>query len=223
MDANDPIDYALLADLPADDPRVRALDARQRAELAAYRDFVGTPDDVAAEQLAHADAQLAAALDAAIGVAPAPAAPAPRTPVAPPRPGVLDVLRMLLAGSGLRPAYALAAVLVVAGGLYWNQARLAGPVLRGDEAAAIEVAAPVMGEAVVTFAWQAVADAERYEVRLYGGDLEETGRHDAGAGTLLSLPRARLGPGAGEVLWQVVAFRGTDEVARSRPVTLRRD
>jgi hypothetical protein len=72
--------------------------------------------------------------------------------------------------------------------------------------------------------WQPVEGADSYRVLLFDANLEELVRLDAGPATTLTLQTDSVEglPVAGTlVLWQVVALRRGDELARSRPAGLR--
>ena len=209
---------AALADAGAADPRLAHLAdcPRCRALLESYRDFVrGEPEPQA--NLADAHARLARALAAEIGAA-APAAPRALRPAAGPRRGLLAALF----APALRPAWAVAAAVAIAAGVW--VARPHGPVdvLRGPAAPTIETHVAA-GAGSVTLRWRRFGNASRYEVRFYATDLSDLTRVDAHGALELTLrhaaPPARLASGA-RVLWQVVAFAGDAELARSQTRSL---
>ncbi|HEV2105624.1 MAG TPA: hypothetical protein VGU27_07815, partial [Candidatus Eisenbacteria bacterium] len=121
-----------------------------------------------------------------------------------------------------RPAWAAAAVVAIAAGVW--VARPHGPVdvLRGPAAPAIETHVAA-GAGSVTLRWRRFGNASRYEVRFYATDLSDLTRVDAHGALELTLrhaaPPARLASGA-RVLWQVVAFAGDAELARSQTRSL---
>jgi hypothetical protein len=126
----------------------------------------------------------------------------------------------------LRPAFGIAAILVVAGALWWPRTTL-GPsrvTLRGGTATAPRIALepPVFHAGRLAVRWAAYAGAERYEVRFYSSDLAELGRLPA-TGASLDAGTAQLPftpDSAGVVLVRVVALVAGSEVASSAPKTL---
>lgn len=128
----------------------------------------------------------------------------------------------------LRPAWALAALTILAGGallLPRLQSSAPSHVLRGADSAAMALVAPAAQDGGVKLAWKAFATADDYTVVFYSPALEELARIDAGAQPIIVVPAARL-PKAyvqgGAVLYRVVANRGGDEVARSSVGTIHR-
>lgn len=209
-------DVDRLAALPADDARIAALPPHQRARLAAYREFLRAPDDLPAEQLARADRKLATVLDEAMGLSSA--ARSPRLAVRPSKPSRFSGWF----APTLRPVWAAAAVLAVASAVWFSQTRIGEPVMRGDERPAVEVSARVL-ESGVELSWEATGAGDLYEVRVFGADLDEIARFDAGSATSLTVTAAMLGeraPGSGSLSYQVVALRDGDEVARSTTTPL---
>lgn len=210
------LDLDGLAGLPADDPRVASLAPHERAQLAAYREFLREPSDLPDDQLADADRRLGEVLDEAMGLGAR--ARSPRVAAAP-------SLGERFAGwftPAARPLWAGAAVLVVAGALWFSQTRVGEPVLRGTPGSALAVESRA-SEAGIELSWLPTAAGDRYELRVFGPDLLEIARLDAGTLTRFTLSRAVLGdrvPADGRVSYQVVALRDDDEVARSRTAGL---
>ena len=210
------LDLDALAGLPADDPRIAKLASHERAQLAAFREFLREPTDLPAEELADADHRLGEALDDAMGLGAR--ARSPRVAAAP-------SLGERFAGwftPAARPVWVMAAVLVVVGALWFSQTRIGEPVMRGagNSAIAVESRASAAG---IELSWVAVAPGDRYEVRVFGADLNEIARLDAGTDTRFTLTVSMLGDplGSGDrVSYQVVALRDGDEVARSRTTGL---
>lgn len=210
------LDLDGLAALPANDPRLAALEPHERAQLAAFREFLREPTDVPAGQLADADRRLGEALDEAMGLGAG--SRSPRVAAAP-------SLGERLAGwftPAARPVWVMAAVLVVAGALWFSQTRLGEPVMRGSEGAGLLVESRASASGI-ELSWEASAPGDHYEVRVFGPELLEIARLDAGDLTRFTLSRSMLGeqaPGDGRVSYQVVALRDEDEVARSRTAAL---
>jgi hypothetical protein len=128
----------------------------------------------------------------------------------------------------LRPAWALAALTILAGGallLPRLQSSAPSHVLRGADNAPMTLSPPAAQDGGVKLAWKAYPTADAYTVVFYSPALEELGRVDAGAQPVFVVPAARL-PQAyaqgGAVLYRVIASRGGDEIARSSVGTLRR-
>ncbi len=215
MSGPERLDLGALAALPDGDPRVAALAPHERAQLAAYREFLRMPDDLPATQVAEAERRLGAALDEAMGLG------APARAVRSPAPTLGERFAGWFAPS-LRPAWAVAAVLMVAGGLWFAGARDDGPVMRGREAAALIVTERAVAGAI-ELSWPAIEPGVRYEVRVYGPDQEELARLDAGEATQLELAVARLEgrvPAGVRITYQVAALRDGDELALSRAAPL---
>lgn len=221
-----PLDLDALAAMPADDARLAALPPHERARIAAYREFLREPSDLPAAQLADADARLGEALDDAMGVGAA--APSPRIATR----DVGGSIAERLAGwftpaSG--PVWAVAALLMLSVGL-WNVSRgpvpaPREPVMRGAEGDAIAVEHDVVGEGQIELDWRGGGIGVTYEVRWFdAAGLEERGRTELGPRTRLRLRHNRLPEGlrsGDQVVYQVVALRDGDEIARSRSTSLR--
>lgn len=223
-----PEDLGELAALPPDDPRRRAVEAtaRGRAMLLAYREFVAPADTPAGARPSEADAILATALAREIGE--------------PVRSGGDRTLRSVeesvwtrlirsLSAPAMRPAYALAALLIVSGGLWtmWKSSgRAPATHLRGEAAhAAIALSPPqTLAAGAIELGWQPVAGATSYEVAFFAPDLTELGHTGP-----LAEPRLVLEPGAlpaglhpgADVLWQVTARSGADAIGQSRTTLIR--
>lgn len=96
-------------------------------------------------------------------------------------------------------------------------------VLRGQPSASMPLVADWAPEGSVRLSWPAVPSAEGYRVMLYGTDLEEIARLEAGRDTMLVLTAAqvaRLGPSGGAVFWRVATLAGGEPVSVSAPATL---
>lgn len=210
-------DLGTLAALPAGDPRLAhlAVCPRCRSRLALYREFLEPSALPGGARADEADARLAAVLEREILAATRPAPARTR--------GENWLARWL--APARRPVWALAAIAVVAAGVWAIARGPSRPLMRGPETGTgVEVRAPVESAGAVTLAWRPVRGADRYEVRFYATDLSDLARLPAPAGDRLELRRGTLPPplSSGErVLWQVVALHGGDVLARSRTRSLR--
>ncbi len=214
---------AVLA-LAESDPRRAHLAScpRCRALADAYRAFLAPGDVPAAARADEADARLSAWREQWLGGSAA-TAPAAR------REEPARSWWAALSAAALRPAWAFAALVVVAGAVLVIARRPAeGPqvVLRGG-APSDFVAAPAQWQpdGAVRLTWSRAPEAARYEVRLFSTALEPLATLAAGLDTtrLLaadSLPAAVRGGGA--VLWRVAAVRGDGSETLSPVGTLRR-
>ena len=134
----------------------------------------------------------------------------------------------------LRPAFALAVVVVVAAGV-WSQVgpRRDGeaPLLRGPAGGTAATPGAWGAHARVTrlddrrtrLAWTPAPQATGYAVVFLAQDLHEIARVGDLATTTLVLDREALPPGLASgqvVLWRVTAYAGADELARSPASTL---
>ena len=123
--------------------------------------------------------------------------------------------------AGWRPIPLVAAamiVAVVAVTLFRGGGRDETPVLRGDSGVTLTLTDPArLADGSVQFSWSAVAEANSYEVRVYGPDLAELARCPA-AGTSLVVEAGVLP--AGDLTWRVVALRDGDVVETSAPASL---
>jgi hypothetical protein len=233
-------DPARWPDLPPDDPLRRELEARPsaRSRVRAYREFMAAGNLDGSPERAEAEARLAAAIDAEIGVPGAAAgAPAPAPVRAERAAAGREPRRPLpfpwLGTSRLKPLVAVAAVVVAAAGagLVTSVLRqqqgdtLRGTVAPGAGAWDARPLARVTPNAGLSLSWAVDPDAEHYTVVFISDDLTELDRVEGITGgelilTREALPRG-LAPGS-TVSWRVLALRGTDEVGRSpaAPVTL---
>ncbi len=205
-----------LAALPAGDARRAHLDAcpRCRGLLASYALFMDAQPGEGA-RVTEADEVLAAAFA--------------RELAAPPRRaggGAWPGLAVLFAPA-VRPMWAAAAVaLVVFAG--WQLLRPPGaPQLRGagEALARVETLPAVADADSIVLRWRAAKDATQYEVRFFRMDLGDLAALPTGTATTLALRRGALPaglPAHERVLWQVLALKGHDIMARSKtqPVDL---
>lgn len=231
----EPEDLGGLEGLPPDDPRTRALEGqpRARAQLRAYRDFVAPGDAPDGARVPEAEAQLKEALERELGVTIAGDAEdaggraAQRRPKAgastalPRRGGFWSVFE-----PRLRPAFALAALVIVAGGawLFTATRREGGPIMRGSAPPVVQGglvvrAAPErLADGSLRLSWTPAAEAESYAVVFLSPGLVEIVRVDGLRDTFFDLEPRALPAGlerGSRVLWRVVAMRGVDEVGRS--------
>ena len=243
-DRLDPEQLAELLDLPEDDPRRRAAEAdpRVQARLRAYREFVSPVDMPEGAQLKTAEDHLGRMLERELGVtlAPEPGAvgtppvPGPSRGVAPrstarPRSGWWA----LLFQPSLRPALALAGLVVVAGGA-WLVATMRepeSPVMRDatpslPDGGFAGVAEPErLSDGALRLSWSAEPEADAYAVVFLSPDLTEIARVADVRDTHLDLRTHELPAGLVPgrlVLWRVLALRGPDEIASTSalPLTL---
>jgi hypothetical protein len=210
-------EIAAIAALPASDARRAHIDdcPRCHALLAAYEEFFRAPG-AEVERLEAADAALARAIDAEIGVASAARA--------------RDGFRL---SEWWRPrralAWSAAAAVVAIAGAWIVFAPRAGreTTWRGERdpsAAAFEVrATPARDGTTIALEWPAVPGATAYRVHLTRDDLSDLGMLEAGPETRYDLwldapPIA--GTDVRTLLAQVEARAGEQTLARSRPVPL---
>jgi len=218
--------------LPDDDPRRRHLDEcpRCRALLASYRQFLAPDAAPAGADTADAARRLEAALDREIGAGQMPAPVTPGGESGRTRRGWPRLLpRGVPQRTALAMAAALALVLVLPHVLPLPAGSGGERILRGRDAAA---SGPVLTPprslygGGLALAWTGAAGADGYRVVLYDTGLAEVATLEAGRDTTLILPAARLTAlleAHGELLWEVVALRGGDELERSRPGVLSPD
>ena len=190
---------------------------RCRAQLAELRTFL-EPGDVPLARVADAEAALAAAFDRDWRAA-HPATAAPTTPLAPrvaqpSRPSIWEALF----APALRPAWSMAAVVVVAGGL-WLALKPGEPsVVRGSVSTVVETLTPVASDGSLTLAWKPVEGADRYEVTFLDAELSELGAPVRVTEPRITLRRDSLSSGlasGASVMWQVSAWAGDRELVHS--------
>ena len=119
------------------------------------------------------------------------------------------------------PLAAAAMIVVVAAVvLFRGGGRDEAPVLRGDSGvtAALTLNDPTrLADGSIQFSWSAAAEADAYEVRVYGPDLAELARRPA-TGTSLVVEAGFLP--AGELTWRVVALHDGDVIETSAPASV---
>jgi hypothetical protein len=212
------------------DPAERAhLEAcpRCRAELLALRAFVAPAALPDSARAAEADAALDRFIDELTGVDGERQAAAPRALATT---GPAGWSRWFVPGP--RMALAAAVLAVVVAGVWIarppapERAHTRGATMgTSDDATGVSTAEPAAIPGGWLLEWKPVPEATRYEVVLFGPDLVERGRIDAGSATHLALTAASVpaaGDTAGPLVWQVEALRGSDVVARSSVAELPR-
>jgi len=128
------------------------------------------------------------------------------------------------------PAWAAAAavVVVIGAALFSLRPRgFVGDTLRESpsgrpQSVEVRVRGARVEEDRIVLEWEALPGADAYRVLVLGPDLSERSRFGPFNGTSASLPEGVMtGSGAGRMLvWQVVAMRGGDPIARSPVETL---
>ncbi len=100
------------------------------------------------------------------------------------------------------------------------------PILR-DAGAPRAAGAPLVSDraagGAIQLRWRSIPESESYRVLLYGTDLVEISRIDAGRDTTIVLTPdvlARLGESDTPIIWRVAAVRMGDEVSLSPPATI---
>ncbi len=221
-----------VAALPPDDARRGHLETcpRCRALLAAYRDFMAAEAVPEGADPERADRQLSEMLERELaGGTPGADARVVRAPggFRPPVPRIGERLGAWWRASALRPALAVAAVLIVAGVVYLSPAVRRAPetpVLRGGPADSLAtprsfaLEPPRPTAEAVELSWVAVTGAEAYQVILYSADLAELKPLPPVPTTRMVLRRDDLPVGLARgtpVFWRVLAFQGGEEIARS--------
>jgi hypothetical protein len=218
IDCISPDDLDWVLSLPDDDPRRRHVRAcpRCRALVDQYVAFLEAAPEVDAARLADADARLSAALERAIGAAPARGGRIARSA----RVAWWETWAW-------RPVAAAAAVVVVAGAaLLWMYAPHHEPELRGgpETAATVVVEHATLAGGAVHLDWRACPGASMYQVRVYASDLREVSRLETPE-TSLTLAAERLSPRLARenvVLVRIVALSGGDAIATSSAIALER-
>ena len=213
----------------ADDPRRLHLASCPRCAALAgnYELFLAPPDEHPA-QAREAEAALTAFRESLLGpVLPAvPPALATGVPKREPK----SWWRVLFAPA-VRPAWAFAALAIIAGGWYVSAhhdraVEPGGIQMRGALHAELALSAPAFApDGSVTLAWQAHPEADGYEVRIYSTSLTELARLPEVTSPMLRIPADRLpaAPTPGDVLlYRVAAIHGGDVVGLSPVGTLQR-
>jgi hypothetical protein len=235
-------DLAAAVALPADDPARRRWNvcARCRARVAAFAEFLQPSVTGTGPEWDEADARLAAVLESEILGRPvterAPVGnrnePGPR-----PLPGgsgssgpgwtagpAQRFFRWALSPSR-RPAAALgvlAVILITIQGIRLLDRPKGDEIIlregRVGSAVAIESGeVKRLSDGALSLSWSPVEGADRYEVVVYGEELTETRRFDAGAATTVTVPAQAVAP----LFWRAIAYRGGDVAAQSKIRPLR--
>jgi len=199
-------------DMPADQPERLHLEScpRCRNLARAYSAFMSAESPSGARAEA-ARVHLAEVIRRAAGDA------APRVPA--PRPRGLSFWRMRRAHLG----FAAVVVVVLAAVAVWQNRVPDAPVLRTGSVGASDafalLPAEVKPDGTVHLSWQPAPRAERYEIRVYGPELDEIYRHTPVTETavVLRLSDLPVAAGAPGLVWRVYALRGGDVVETSRP------
>ena len=205
-------------------------DIRERVRARMERDFVSPGEPLDPKQMAWAESRLRDALEREMGPPAGEARAA--SPQAAPRgaraeSGLDEVIRAIL-GAAWKPAIAVV-VLVVGTWTYGVMLekkevtpRMRGTVVPPAGTAELSIGAPVVGkDGSLHLAWSPAKEADRYAVVFQAPDLSEIGRMADVTGTTLELSTGALPadlPRGATVLVHVVAMRGADEIARSKPV-----
>lgn len=208
-----------LAELPATDPRRRHLDACPacQARLADYRDFMAGAAPCPPRELKPALAALDAGLRAAIAESEG-AAARPR------------VRRLSLEHPAARLGLALAAVLLLLvalnalpRGTREREIRLRVDEELLDAGQGLRLRpARLLADGGLALAWEPVAGADAYSVRLLAPDLSLLAERSSGGATELRLEARELRAllaGARILVWQVQARAGGDPLVQSSPAT----
>jgi hypothetical protein len=217
--------------LAGDDPRRGHLDEcpRCRARWASVQAFLSPPDEPAGADLADARARLPGALRREIfGEASRGETDRRERHGRGAESGADSFVRRLraLRWPSLGPAFAAAVVLVVAVGI-WRMLDPGGvedqaPLLRRDgevrEDVIVGSEAHRLEDGRLSLSWTCTLEADSFVVLLYGSDLSELARHEAGPDPELVLAPSALvarDEGGAPVFWRAIGLRGGDEVARS--------
>jgi hypothetical protein len=222
-----PEELERLLTLPEDHPERRAAAASPRFEALRrmLAEFERPTDALVTDaELASARVELRRRL-AEAGLLDSPAAtraPTPAAPQAPrslPRPGVLV---WLLTGGG-RPAFAVAAALIVVGIGWWTTQRPTRETTRAIATpGAFELATRLEGDGLV-LSWRAVEGADGYRVVFLDAGLAEVARLDVPTGTSLTLRAGELPAGVSpgsRVSLEVVALRMGDALSTTPARTI---
>ncbi len=223
-------DLESLLALDPDDPRRGHLERcpRCRARLLVYEEFIGDRSVPPGADTSDAAVRLRWAFDEERDR---------RIESGAPRRSPWAWLSARLRPRALRPAWALAAILIAAGALYagleLRATREAPDLLRRQPApglssrspARIELRVPSIGPGgAVTLRWHPFPQADSYRVHLMDADLADFARLGPVADTTLFLSPDAMPGGihSGAVVgWEVAALRAGQEIARSGVSTIR--
>jgi len=219
----DASEIAAVLDLGPDDPRRRHLAEcpRCRALALSFQEFLAPESVPDGARPAEAVRRLSRV------VADETAAPTRAGMGSPAAGGPMGWFGRLWLRPPVRTAWAMAALVVVAGGVFLAVHTRQGrePVLRGPQAAVLALQ-PVRLEpdGALRLCWAPLAGAERYQVRLYSTALAEVVRLEPVTVPEAVLRRSALPrgiPPGTALLWRVAALRGGDDIAQSPVGTLR--
>jgi hypothetical protein len=189
-----------------------------RARLAAYRAFLTEAPPPSESSPERARAELESFIDKMVhGRVEAGQKPGFRSALL----AVLSSRRVLAPGLAVAAALLLVVVLKpFRAGEDRSPASLRGGETPGVVVASIAVEDALIVADVVTFRWNALAEADRYEVEIFDTGLSEIARFDAGRGNTLEVATEDIPRVDGPLLWRVVAFHEGDTVARSQPTPI---
>lgn len=186
--------------------------ARCRAQLAELRTFL-EPGSVPGARVEEAELALAAAFDREWRAEHATPTAAPRV-AQPARPSFWETLF----APALRPAWSMAAVVMVAGIMWVALKPGDNATVRGDGAQVVETLAPVAADGSVTLEWKSVPGADRYEVTFLDDGLSDLGAPVTVGEPRLVVSRDALPAGlisGARVMYQVSARSGERELMHS--------
>ena len=219
-----PEEFVRLLALPEDHPERRQ--AEVSGKLDAWRRMLHEFEepgagDATATELARADAVMAQRVESMLGtptgVPPGAARPASGGP------SLLAWLASIWSRPALRPAFAMAALMIVAGTSWWMVGSRAPRAVRGVSEDGIVVETRETSEAL-ELTWAPVPGAEHYRIRFFGPALREIARRDDVVEPRLRFERGALPAGIAsgeEVVIDVAAMRGNDALAVSKARAVR--
>jgi hypothetical protein len=121
----------------------------------------------------------------------------------------------------LRPAIvtAVAAVLTVVAVSIWRGGGSDQPVLRGGPETTWSLKAPKVSGDSIVFTWNAVPDADAYDVQIFDDALNEVFKSAGVQATTLTVDRSALSgvPAGATLTWRVQALHGGDVITTSPP------
>jgi hypothetical protein len=210
-------EIATLLEMAPDDPRRQHLDACPlcQSRLAAYRGFVAKPAPLPGSDPENARIELErfiGGLDkrAARGAAWSESWSQFRARLGPRRVFALGI------------ASAAVALLMILHPFLGHDGSET-PVLRGPAApgaSAIRLETQSIEDGDVVLRWNALAEADLYEVQVFDTRLDRVARFSAGPATTYRLQRQAIPAGDGPLFCRIAAFRGGDEVAASDVLVL---
>lgn len=215
-----PDEFVRLLSLPEDHPERRR--AESSGMLDAWRqmlrEFENPPDSIASPtELADADAAIERRMTGVLAAPPRMRSGTNASGAA--GPGFLAWLSATLFRPALRPAFALVALVVVAGGSWWLVDSRTPRAVRGVESpGGIVVEARTPADGTLELSWAPVAGADGYRVRFFGSTLREIARLEDLPEPKLRLERGSLPAGlsaGAETLVEVAAIRGGGVIAVS--------